>query len=313
MNIIFFGSDKISISPFVSIIDKGHNVKALITTPDKPKGRGLGLSPPEIKKIALKHGIKVLQPDKLRENPEIFQILRNLNPELGVVVAYGKIIPKEIIEIPRFGIVNLHFSLLPKLRGAAPLNWAIIRGEEKTGVSVFFINEKMDEGDIILQMEVGIGKRERVDQLTERLIPFGTSLLLSAIDLIEKGNFERKPQDHSLATYAPKIKKEDGLIDWSKTSEEIDRLVRGLYRWPGTFTYWNGKILKIVETIPLEEKIYSKSPGEIISIRKEGIVVACGNNSSILIQSVQPEGKKVMSAHSFTLGAKIKEGDILGK
>ncbi len=313
MDIIFFGSDDLSINPFISILDKGFNVKALITAPDKPKGRGRELSPPEIKKVALKYGIKVLQPDKLRENHEIFQILRDLKPELGVVVAYGKIIPKEIIEIPKLGIINLHFSLLPKLRGAAPLNWAIIRGEERTGVTVFFINEKMDEGDIILQREVEIGKRERVDQLTEKLTSLGTSLFLSAIDLIEKGDFERIPQDHSIATYAPKIKKEDGLIDWSKTSEEIDRLARGLYGWPGTFTYWNGKILKIIETLPLEERVGIKKPGEIVGIRKEGIVVACGNNSSILIQSLQPEGKKVMSAHSFSLGAKIKEGDILGK
>ncbi len=313
MDLIFFGSDEISINPFVSIIERGHNLKALITSPDRPKGRGLETSPPEIKNFALRHGIKVFQPEKLKGNQEFFQNLMDLKPELGVVVAYGKIIPKEIIEIPKFGIINLHFSLLPELRGAAPLNWAIIKGYEKTGVTVFFINEKMDEGDIILQREVEIKKRERVDQLQERIISIGTSLLLEAIDSIEKGNFKRIPQDHSLATYAPKIKKEDGFIDWSKTSEEIDRLVRGLYRWPGTFTYWKGKILKIIETSPIDEKIYSKNPGEIIEIIREGIAISCGGNSSILVKTVQLEGKKAMPAFSFSLGAKIKVGDILGK
>ncbi len=313
MDIIFFGSDEISINPFISIIEKGHNLKALVTSPDKPKGRGLEKSSPEIKNLALRYGIKVLQPERLRENQEFFQILMDLKPELGVVVAYGKIIPKEVIEIPKFGIINLHFSLLPKLRGAAPLNWAIINGYEKTGATVFFINEKMDEGDIILQRELEIGERERVDQLQDRIIPIGTSLLLEAIDLIDKGNFERIPQDHSLATYAPKIKKEDGLIDWSKTPEEIDRLVRGLYGWPGTFTYWRGKILKIIDTFPLDEKIYSKKHGEIIEIRKDGIIISCGGNSSILLKTIQLEGKKVMSAFSFSLGAKIKIGDILGE
>jgi methionyl-tRNA formyltransferase len=312
MDIIFFGSDEISINPFVSLIEKGHNLKALITSPDKPKGRGLEKSSPEIKNLALRYGIKVLQPERLRENREFFQFLIDLKPELGVVVAYGKIIPKEVIEIPKFGIINLHFSLLPKLRGAAPLNWAIINGYEKTGVTVFFINEKMDEGEIILQREVEIGKRERVDQLQERIIPIGTSLLLEAIDLIEKGNFKRIPQDHSLATYAPKIKKEDGLIDWSKTSEEIDRLVRGLYGWPGTFTHWKGKILKIIETVPIEGKTFAGNPGEIVQIGKDGIVVVCGKNTALLVKTLQLEGRKVMSAFSFSLGAKIKVGDILG-
>lgn len=312
MDIIFFGSDEISINLFVSLIESGQNVKALITSPDKPKGRGLEPSPPEIKKIAIKYGISVLQPDRLRENQEIFEKLKELEPQLGVVVAYGKIIPKEIIEIPKLGIINLHFSLLPKLRGAAPINWAIINGEQKTGVTVFFINEKMDEGDIILQKEIEIGERERVDKLRERMIPIGTSLLLSAIDSIEKGDFKRIPQNHALATYAPKIKKEDGLIDWSKTAEEIDRLVRGLFGWPGTFTYWNGKMLKVIETLPLEEKFDFKKPGEIVEIRKEGIIVACGNNSAILIKTLQLEGKKVMPAYDFSLGAKIKKGDIFG-
>lgn len=313
MDIIFFGSDELSIPPFVSVINKGHKVKALITAPDKPKGRGLEPSPPEIKLVAQRYGIEVFQPERLRENNEIFQILKDIKPELGVVVAYGKIIPREIIEIPEFGIINLHFSLLPRLRGAAPLNWAIINGEEKTGVTVFFINEKMDEGDIVLQKEVEIYRRERVDQLKERIIPLGTSLLIEAIESIEKGNYKRIPQNHSLATYAPKIKKEDGLIDWSKSSEEIDRLVRGLYGWPGSFTYWKGKILKIIETLPLNERVYTGIPGQIIDIRKDGIVIYCGGNSVLLIQKVQLEGKKALPAFSFSLGAKIKIGEILGK
>lgn len=313
MDLIFFGSDEISIHPFVSLINSGHRVKALITSPDKPKGRGLEPSPPEIKNIAIKYGITVFQPDRLKENQEIVEKLRELKPQLGVVVAYGKIIPGEIIKIPEFGIINLHFSLLPRLRGAAPINWAIINGEKKTGLTVFFINERMDEGDIILQREIEIGERERVDRLRERMIPVGTTLLLSAIESIDKGDFSRIPQDHSLATYAPRIKKEDGLINWSKSSEEIDRLVRGLYGWPGTFTYWRGKILKIIETLPLSEKFYSKRPGEVVDVRRDGIVVACGNNSSILIQTLQLEGRKVMPAYDFSLGAKIKKGDIFGE
>lgn len=313
MDIIFFGSDELSIHPFVSIINEGYKVKALITAPDKPKGRGLEPSPPEIKLVAKKYGIEVFQPEKLRENIEIFQILKDIKPELGVVVAYGKIIPKEIIEIPEFGIINLHFSYLPRLRGAAPLNWSIINGEDKTGVTVFFINEKMDEGDIVLQKEVEIYKRERVDQLKERMILLGTSLLIEAIESIKKGNYKRIPQDHSLATYAPKIKKEDGLIDWGKSSEEIDRLVRGLYGWPGCFTYWRGKILKILESLPLDEKTCTGIPGQIIDIRKDGIVVCCGGNSVLMVQTVQIEGKKALPAFSFSLGAKIKVGEILGK
>ncbi|MGQ9618636.1 MAG: methionyl-tRNA formyltransferase [Candidatus Aminicenantia bacterium] len=312
MNIIFFGSDEISVYPYRSIIESGINVKALITTEEKPKGRGLKPSSSQIKVVAQNYGIDVLQPKKLKENEEILKILKNLNPDLGVVVAYGKIIPKEIIDIPKHGIINLHFSLLPQLRGAAPLNWAIINGMEKTGATVFFINEKMDEGDIIIQKEIEIGKRERVDQLRERIIPFGTQLLLDAIKAIEIGNYKRIPQDNSLATHAPKIKKEDGFINWTKSAEDIDRLVRGLYGWPGSFVYFKGKILRILETLPLEEKIEGK-PGEILEIKREGIKVCCGSNSLILIKTLQLEGRKALSAYEFSLGTKIKAGEILGE
>ncbi len=310
MDIVFFGSDELSLRPFLSLIENGHNVKVLITGEDKPKGRGQKLLPPQIKLVAEKYGIKVLQPQKLRNNEEILLFLKDLGSELGVVVAYGKIIPKEIIEIPKFGIINLHFSLLPKLRGAAPLNWAIINGEKITGATVFFINERMDEGDIILQQSTEIHERERVDQLKERIIPIGTALLLEAIRMIERGEFKRIPQDHALASYAPKIKKEDGLIDWSKSAVEIDRLVRGLYSWPGTFTYWQGKIIKVLDVLPLDEDTSSVVPGQIVDIKKEGIKVSCGKNTVILIKKVQQEGRKALPAFAFSLGSKLKVGDI---
>ncbi len=313
MKIVFMGTPSSALPSFKKLLKSKHEIKLVITQPDKPIGRGRKLSPPPVKKIALENNIPVYQPVKIREDEEALKKIKEVNPDLIVVVAYGQIIPASIIYYPPFGAINVHFSLLPKYRGAAPVQWTILNGEKKTGVTIFQLNEKMDEGDILTQKEVEILPCEKASQLENRLTEIGAELLIETISLLEKDKIKPKRQNHSQATYAPKLKKEDGLVDWNKTSIKIDRMVRALDVWPTAYFFLKGKRIKIMKgKIIAPSSDFSLSPpGEILKINKEGIFIACGDSTVYLIEKLQPEGKNVMSAYSFSLGARLKPGDRL--
>ncbi len=273
-----------------------------MTAPDQPAGRGYALKAPEVKVAAQKLALPVLQPETLK-NTEVAEQIRSLNAEVGIVVAYGKLLPKEVLSIPKLGFLNVHFSLLPKYRGAAPIQWALINGETETGVTLFWLDEGMDTGPIFLQKKLAIQPEDDAESLRNKLVELGVTLLEEAIALIEKGQIIRQSQA-GVPSKAPTLKKEDGQVDWTQPAESISNQLRGMTPWPGT----HAGHLKILKAKPVYEA-EKASPGTVIRlVNKEGPVVKCGKNSLALIQ-VQPEGKKPMSAWSWWQGARLKQGD----
>jgi len=307
MKIVFFGSPASALPSFKKLLDAGHRIELVIAQPDKPRGRGKKLTPPPVKELAQESNIPCCQPHKIRKDSEAFEKIRNIKPDLIVVVAYGQIIPASIIYLPKHNSVNLHFSLLPKYRGASPVQWALLKGEVKTGLTIFQLNEKMDEGDILSQEEVEILPDEKAYELEARLAEMGAELLVKTISQIDK--IHPLKQGHSQVTYAPKLKKEDGRIDWANDALFIDRQVRAFTLWPSAFAFLNDKRVKIIEGKEKENLTHISSPGKILAVSKAGIEVCCGGRSSYLIQKLQPENKKAMDAYAFSLGAKIKIGD----
>ena len=303
MKIIFFGSGAFGLPSLEALIAAKENLVAVITAPDKPKGRGLKLNETPIKEKALVHNLTVLQPEDTQE-PAFRKTLSSLNPDLGILIAFGSILNKEIIALPKMGIINLHPSLLPKYRGSAPIPRAIIKGEEETGNTIIKIDEGVDSGEIISQKRVKIEMDDTAGSLSERMAKEGASLLLEAISLLKEGRAELKHQNEKEATFAPKLKKSDGLIDWRKEANEIYNLARGLSPWPSAYTFLKGKRLKIWETEIKEEQ---GKPGEIISADENGILVGC-KKGSLLIKSLQLEGKKKMSASEFLRGHSLEIG-----
>lgn len=310
MRIVFFGSPGSALPSLTRILDVGHKIELVISQPDKPTGRGKKLMPSPVKKMALDLNIPVLQPSKIRKDPETLDRLKDIQPDLNVVVAYGQIIPSSIIYLPKFNSLNVHFSLLPKYRGASPVQGALLKGEEKTGVTIFELNEKMDEGDILTQEEIQILPDESAAELEARLAQAGAELLISTIGGIKK--IKPVKQDPSLATYAPKLSKEDGRIDWTKDSLHIQRQLRAFNPWPSTYAFLGEKRIKILKGKKMEgEALPSCSPGEILKIQKEGIQVCCGEHSLFLIERIQPENRNIMEAYAFSLGGRIVPGDRL--
>ncbi len=305
MNIIFMGTSEFAIPSLKLLIDR-ENVIAIITKPDTPKGRGRVLSPPPIKAYFKLYNI--LQPEDIKE-PSFIRDIRKLAPELIVVVAYGKILPKEILNIPKYGAINLHPSLLPKYRGPAPINWTLINGDEITGVTTIFMNEDVDSGDIILSREVKIEDTDNAVSLGNRLALIGAELLVETIELIKSGNVKAIPQNHTLATYAPSLKKEEGLINWALSNRKIFNMIRGMVPWPSSFTYINNSMLKIYGAKLSDGK---GIPGEVLEANSEGIKVATGSDSLILTD-IHLENRKRMKAKDFILGYPIKKGTILGR
>ncbi|MGA1846388.1 methionyl-tRNA formyltransferase [Deferribacter abyssi] len=304
MNIVFMGTPEIAVPTLAKLLETGFNVNLVVCQPDKPKGRGKKLKAPPTKEFALKHGIEVFQPEKLKNNEEAFYKIAEKKPDFLVVVAYGKILPDKILNIPSKAPINVHFSLLPKYRGAAPVNWAIINGEEKTGVTTMLMDTGLDTGDILLTDETAIDKKNAVE-LSKELADTGANLLIETIT-----NFEYitpKKQDHSAATYAPILKKEDGLIDFNESAEVIERKIRGLQPWPTAFTYYNGKLVKFFKAdVTNDEKDIVK--GTIFDVTKKHFKVKCGSGS-LIVKEIQFEGKKRMPVVSFLAGFSIKEGD----
>jgi len=310
MRIVFFGSPGAALPSLERLLEAGHTIELVITQPDKPAGRGKESASPPVKEAALRRGIPILQPEKIRKDESIFTALEKIGPDIIVVVAYGQIIPSAIIDRPRYKAVNVHFSLLPKYRGAAPVQWAILNGEEKTGVTIFELNEKMDEGEILSQVETTIGKKEKAGQLEERLSRLGADLLVKTLERIDE--VSRLPQNQALATLAPRLHKDQGRIVWANDAFSVDRMVRAFSPWPGAFTFLRGQRIIIHGGAPLTVPPSPPDPGRIIEIRKEGPVVGCGGGSAYLIERLQRENRKEMAAADFLRGTKLETGDFLG-
>jgi methionyl-tRNA formyltransferase len=301
--IVFMGTPAFAVPSLKALIDKGFDVVAVATQPDRPRGRGLRPAPSPVKEIALEHGIEAYEPQKLRDEGFIKR-LKTLKPDVIVVVAYGKILPKPVLDIPKRGCINLHASILPRYRGAAPINWAIIKGEKTTGVTTMLMDEGLDKGPVFLTEEVPIADDETAGDLTKRLSGVGAELLVRTIALLEDKKIEPLPQDEKNATYAPMLKKEDGRVDWNKGAGEIRNLVRGLYPWPGAHTYWKGRLLKIHGGRALtgpEALGDGRGPGTVMETTEEGIKIKCGRGI-FEITELQVEGKRRMSAGDFLKG-----------
>ncbi len=310
MNIVFFGTPEPALPSLEKLIAAGHSIKLVVTQPDRPAGRGQKVKPPPVKSLAWRYQLPVIQPDKIRRDKQALDLIYSLSPDIIIVVAFGQLLPAELIYFPPFKAVNVHFSLLPKYRGACPVAWALLNGEEKTGVTIFQLNEKMDEGDILSQIEVPILPGENAEELEQRLAVLGADLLLKTLDEIHQ--ITPQPQNHSLATYAPKIEKDQGRLDWTSPAAKIDRRVRALYPWPGAFTYCRGELVKVHRGALQPTSNLIAKPGEIIRINHEGVDVACGDHQVYRLEKLQRENRRQMGAYEFSLGMRLKPGELLG-
>ncbi|MDD6645359.1 MAG: methionyl-tRNA formyltransferase [Oscillospiraceae bacterium] len=304
MNVVFMGTPDFAV-PSLKAIAKHHNVLAVFTQPDKPVGRKMVLTPPDVKVCARELSIPVYQPVKLREGDND-KLIRELNPDVIVVVAYGQILPESILNIPRYGCINVHGSLLPKYRGAAPIQWSVLNGDEVTGVTTMYMEKGLDTGDILLTEEYKIGINETAGQVFDNLSELGGELIIKTLDYAQKGMLKPVKQDDSLSTYAKMLDKSMCKIDFSKTNKEVHNKVRGLCPWPVASTVFNGKILKIFETRLADGK---GKPGEVICTNP--LTVACGEGA-VVVNSVQLQGKKRMDSNAFLQGHKISIGTIIG-
>jgi len=292
-----------------ALIDAKEEIVAVITQPDRPKGRGLRVTPSPVKELALHYNIAVHQPEGIKDNKAI-EVIKGIKPDLIVIVAYGKILPKEILDIPKYGAINVHASLLPKYRGAAPVQWALINGEKETGITIQKVFEALDTGDIILQEKMQIEDEDNTLTLTGKLFDVGSKLLIDAIKLISSGNAPSIKQDEAGASYAPQLKKETGVIDWKKSTGNIFNQVRGCFPWPTAYTYYKDKMLKIISASPALAARNEIAGTVIDCVEDEGFIVATGD-SSLFIREVQLEGGKRMHAWQFLNGHKLSPGDIL--
>lgn len=309
MKIVFMGTPEFAVPCLQKIIDEGHEVVAVVTQPDKPKGRGKKLAMPPVKELALKYDIPVYQPLKAREESFV-DTLKEINPELIVVVAFGQILPKSILDIPKYGCVNVHASLLPRYRGAAPLNWVIINGEEKTGVTTMYMDEGLDTGDMILKSEIPLDDKITAGELHDKMMIDGAKVLKETIDLIEKGEAPREKQSNENTCYSPIMNKSLGNINWNKSAIDIHNLVRGINPWPSAYTTYEGQTMKIWKTKVID-KNSDKDPGTIISVDKEGINVST-SEGIVQIKEIQMAGKKRMEVPEYIKGNNINTDIILG-
>jgi len=309
MRVIFFGSDDFAALHLEGLLSAGHEALACVTGPDKPQGRGMKISLSPIKQMAAERQIPCLQPLSLKDK-SIVDTLKSYKADIFVVVAYGRLLTQEILDIPKMLCMNVHGSLLPKYRGAAPVNWAILNGDKETGVTIQKMALALDAGDIIAQEKMTIGDDENAAQLRKRMGLVGAKLLVKVLDKRPLGQFSLVPQDETLVTYAPKLTKEMGKIDWKRKALSILNQVRGLQPWPGAYTFYKGKMLKITKVELSTEVIGKFTPGEVIKVDKNGFYVAC-SDQVILIKEVQPEARKVMPATSFAVGYMIQSHSCL--
>ena len=310
MNIVFMGTPDFAVGALEAIIEAGHRVAAVVTQPDKPKGRGKEIQMTPVKECAVAHGIPVFQPVKVKD-AEAVDMLRSYDADIFVVAAFGQILSEEILAMPKYGCVNIHASLLPKYRGSAPIQWAIINGESVSGVTIMQMDRGIDTGDMLMKAEVAIGPRETGDSLHDKLAAAGAKLIVEALIKIENGDVTPVKQNDDEASYAKLLQKSMGKIDWQKSAQELDRLIRGLISWPGAATVYRGKTLKIWKEETTHTYAGGSEPGTVVLVEKEAFYVQTGNGC-LKILEVQPEGKKRMAVRDFLLGYQVKEGEILG-
>jgi methionyl-tRNA formyltransferase len=307
LRLVFMGTPEFAVPSLQRLIERGETLVAVVTQPDRPKGRGQQLASPPVKIVAGEYGIPVFQPAKVRI-PDFLEIVRGLHPDLIIVTAFGQILPKELLDIPRYGCINVHASLLPRYRGAAPINWCIINGETETGVTTMQMDEGLDTGDMLLKKVVPIGPDVDAQALHDLLSVAGADALAETLDLLIAGKLNAEKQDSLLSNYAPMLKKEDGLIDWLRDPQSIRNLVRGLTPWPGAFTFLGDKTLKVYRC-----RVAGGSgvPGSVLQADRSGLVIAC-REGGLLVEELQLEGKKRLSARDFLAGYNIIPGTILG-
>lgn len=308
ISIVFMGTPDFAVPSLDSIYKAGYNIKAVITQKDKKRGRGKKLQYTPVKQRALELGLEVFQPERINHS-NIDEILKSLDLDFIVVVAYGQILKKKILDIPKYGSYNIHASLLPKYRGAAPINWAIIDGEEKTGVTIMEMAQGLDTGDIVLASEIAINKEDTTENIHHKLSELGSNLIVEALEKIYSGKSKTIPQDHSKSTYASMLNKEMGLIEWNKSGRDIVNLIRGLKPWPSAYTMYNDQTIKIHKASLIDEN-YQGAIGEIVNITKDSIYVKA-NDGTIKIEELQFPGKKKMKTSEYLKGNSVELGTIL--
>ena len=309
MRILFMGTPDFAVASLSALLAAGHEVCGVFTQPDKPKNRGMKLQASPVKEFALAHDIPVFQPVKMRDG-EAMGYIRDLDPALIVVAAYGRILPDDILDYPAHGCINVHSSLLPRYRGAAPINWAILNGDKTTGVTIMHMAAELDAGDIILQGETDIGPDETAPELFDRLAALGGALLVEAVGQIERGEAARTPQTASEVTYAPMLGRELSPMDWTKPAQTLHDQVRGLLPWPCATAEFGGIRCKVFSTAVLDGTTDLK-PGTVAEAGKDGIVMACGGGSLLRVRELQPDGKKRMAAADFLRGHPLTAGEML--
>ncbi|WP_223066472.1 methionyl-tRNA formyltransferase [Paenibacillus caui] len=311
MNIVFMGTPQFAVPSLEMLIEEGYRVAGVVTQPDRPQGRKKILTPTPVKEAALKHGIPVLQPQRMRAPEAVAEVVA-LKPDLIVTAAYGQILPKAVLELPKFGCLNVHGSLLPKYRGGAPIQRAIINGEKDTGITLMYMAEGLDTGDMIAKTVVPIEADDTSGSVFEKLSVAGAQLLREQLPLILEGRADRIPQNDAESTYAPNLSRDDEKIDWSADSESIRNRVRGLLPFAGGFTLWNGAVFKVWEVKKCEPsgKRDGQAPGTVVGLSDKGIEVQTGDGS-VLLTRIQPAGKKAMDASEFLRGGQMKPGEVL--
>ncbi|HLH36700.1 MAG TPA: methionyl-tRNA formyltransferase [Alloacidobacterium sp.] len=311
MRLVFCGTPQFAVPTLKELLHAGHDIQLVVTQPDRPSGRGMQLVAPPVKQAALEAGLALVQPEKIRNNTEFRAQLEAIQPEAIIVVAYGRIIPKWMRDLPGYGNLNLHASLLPKYRGAAPIQWAVANGEPVTGATTMRIDEGLDTGDMLLQRELPIAPDQTAEDIFPRLAEMGAPLMVETLEGLQAGTITPKRQDDSLATLAPILKREDGLVDFARPAMQIYNRWRGFQPWPGAYTQFRGKKLVLHRMIPMELRGEESVPGEA-RVDRDRLFIDCGENSRIEVFEVQPEGKKRMAVGDFLRGYQLKSGDRLG-
>jgi len=307
MVIVFFGTPRFAAPTLQALLDSRHEVAGVVTQPDRPRGRGQKVTDAPVKALALAHHLPILQPDRLKP-PEVAEALRAWRPDLGVVAAYGRIIPEALLSIPRLGMINVHASLLPKYRGAAPVHRAVIAGDAETGITIMRVVKELDAGSMFDTVTRSIGPNETSDVVEESLAHLGAELLLSVVDRMETGAAREIPQDDAKATYAHRLTKEEGLIDWSQPASAIHNRVRGLYPWPHAYTFLDGARLIVLQSVP-DSTAATSPPGTVLNVSRDAIQVATGEGQLAILQ-LQAEGRRPMTVREFTAGNPIRQGAV---
>lgn len=310
MRVVFMGTPDFSVPTLQSLIDEKYDVVGVVTQPDKPKGRGRTMQFTPVKELAVKYGIPVLQPVKLKNDDVFFEELKALKPDVIVVIAFGQILPDRVLELPKYGCINIHASLLPKYRGAAPIQWAILNGEKETGVTTMMMDSGLDTGDMILRKVIPIEEKETGGSLFDKLAYAGGDLIIETLKQAEAGTLKRIPQNNDESNYVSIIKKEYGHMDFTKSALELERLIRGLNPWPSAFTSLHGKTLKVWDA-DVVETVSEEKPGTILSVDKDSFTVMTGEGA-LKILELQLEGKKRMMTEAFLRGYKLEIGEMLG-